>query len=725
MDVEAERVPPLFVPQATLFGEWYVYRHGFKKTMFHKTVDVIVPHNHQLSLGGLVAHPIGAGKTIIAAELIKQMLGQGVNIVLVPGHIVKQWKKELERFVPGIKVDTPGVATTRGKLILSSVHCPANVILLPHSAAVEFAKGGTHSRGIHRLIIDEPQEIVSEPDLFEPLLQVKCRYRWLLTATPTPLQSIMQLALGYIESQRSSMAYESMLSWFTRTRARRDPPHLCLPVPPLNIHMKPVPLLWQETSVMHSYVLRDDLQAAVRLSSFFAHGQIRKDTAENALKGAKAYQSLNEWVQSHHAILSAQLVEQKVVLESVEKRILKEKIDYESQKQKSSYVPVPDGASAANSELEEDMDIENIFEDEPGVSLGLLRSRGTYHQNIANLERRLVFLSTISDTVTSDSECLICMNQIGGRVVSMLPCLHSFCAICAAKLFQGRSQASCPVCRNNIHRREVCTFICAEQVTLKASQTYSKLREKFGSKICAVIQQLAQILTDFPDDKILVFGQWHDLLRQFSSAMPKHIRHVFLDGALSQRCEQIEDFRNKPSLRVMLLSSESQASGRPVIINASVLLLKGCDLDIPSSCIVTLRQEYIIGVYNRSLSIIYSCLRVCTRGKAIGSVRLFVCQHKNHQIWRSRHQWSKNWPSNRLARPTSIANAVLLLATPIDSTHCNPYASAHARIHVRQHGDENYSMYMYVASVCLYSRRPIVLLCTLCRCGCRYSGMHG
>ena len=564
LDVEAEQVPPLFVPQATLFGEWYVYRHGFKKTMFHETVDVIVPYNHQLALGGLVAHPVGAGKTIIAAELIKQTLGQSVTIVLVPGHIVKQWKKELERFIPGIQVVTPKVTTTSSRpVVLHSVDRPTDVILLPHSAAAAFAKIDTSIMGIQRLIIDEPQEIISKPHLFNPLLQVKCRYRWLLTATPTPLQSIMQLALGYIESQHSSLPYESMLSWFTRTRARRDPPHLCLPVPPLHIHMKPVALLWQETSVMHSYVLRDDLQAAVRLSSFFfAHGQIRKGTAENALKGARAYQSLNEWVENHHAILSAQLIEQKVALESVEKRILKEKADYKIQKQESSYIHVPDGASIANPGLEEDVNIEDMFdEDDPGVSLGLLRSRGTYRQNIANLERRLVFLSTISDTVTSDSECLICMNLIGGRVVSMLPCLHSFCAICAAKLFERRNQTSCPVCRINTHRREVCTFVCAEEVTLKASRKYSKLRENFGSKICAVIQQVAQILTDFPDDKILVFGQWHDLLRQLSSAMPKHIRHVFLDGALSQRCEQIEDFRNKPSLRVMLLSSESQASG--------------------------------------------------------------------------------------------------------------------------------------------------------------------
>ena len=208
-----------------------------------------------------MAHPVGAGKTIIAAELIKQTLGQSVTIVLVPGHIVKRWKKELERFIPGIRVVTPKVTTTSSRpLVLHSVDRPTDVILLPHSAAAVFAEIDTSVMDIQRLIIDEPQEIVSKPHLFNPLLQVKCRYCWVLTATPTPLQSVMQLALGYIESQHSSLPYESMLSWFTRTRARRDPPHLCLPVPPLHIHMKRVALLWQETSAMHSYVLRDYLQ---------------------------------------------------------------------------------------------------------------------------------------------------------------------------------------------------------------------------------------------------------------------------------------------------------------------------------------------------------------------------------------------------------------------------------------------------------------------------------
>lgn len=570
LDIEAVKTPPLFIPQATLFGEWFVYSHGFERDMFHKTVDVVVPCNRRLALGGLVAHPVGAGKTIIAAEVIRQTLDQGVNIIIVPGHIIKQWKHELERFVPGVQVVTaPSFQLTFNStcrsiklfLLRSMKHHP-NVILLPHSYAVGFEGGSPISR-IRRVIIDEPQEVVSKPELFYPLLQVNCPYRWLLTATPVPLRSIMQLALGYEEAQHSSFPYDSMLSWFARTRTRRDPPHLCLPVPPLHIHMKPVTLLWQETSVMHSFAMRDDLQAAIRLSSFFyfAHGKIRLDAAENALKGAKAFKSLNKWVESHHAMLSSQLEDQKVALKQVDKRISKEKNDYKKIRNQTSDNMMT-GASVASLRDDEDVNIENIFEeDEPGVSLGLLKSRSVHRENIANFERRLVFLSTISDTVTSESECLICMNLIGGRVVSMLPCLHSFCATCAAQLFASRNQTLCPVCRASVNRREVCTFVCAEDLAVRGPSEYGDLREKFGSKICAVIQQIAQILTDFPKDKILVFGQWHDLLRQLSSAMPKQIQHSFLDGPLSQRCEQIENFRTKLSLRVMLLSSESQASG--------------------------------------------------------------------------------------------------------------------------------------------------------------------
>ena len=70
----------------------------------------------------------------------------------------------------------------------------------------------------------------------------------------------------------------------------------------------------------------------------------------------------------------------------------------------------------------------------------------------------------------------------------------------------------------------------------------------------------------------------------------------------------------------------------------------------------------------------------CARGKAISSVHLSVCQHKNCQIWRYRYQsdwqvWSETVKncllsaSECLTRATSTTNCVFSSATPIDPTY--------------------------------------------------------
>ena len=280
---------------------------------------------------------------------------------------------------------------------------------------------------------------------------IGCPRRWLLTATPTPLATMMQLTLGYEETPLCKLPHGSMLSWFVQTRCRRDPPYLCLPVPPLHIHMRPVTLLWQETSVLHLFTMRGDLQSAIRLASFFyfTREQIRRGQTDEALPG----------VTNHHGKLLTQLQQEEKALQRGEERISQEKAAFaEKQSQQDTQekhvqatTPTAVSSHDGKDASEDVINLEQVFEerDESGVSLGLLRTSLSHRQNIGNIERLLNFLTTISDTVTSDTDCLICMNQLGGRVVSMLPCLHSFCAACAAWLFANSSKSPCPVCRES------------------------------------------------------------------------------------------------------------------------------------------------------------------------------------------------------------------------------------------------------------------------------------
>jgi len=102
-------------------------------------------------------------------------------------------------------------------------------------------------------------------------------------------------------------------------------------------------------------------------------------------------------------------------------------------------------------------------------------------------------METVVDTVTANAECLICM---GGRVVSMLSCLHSYCAVCIVTLLQCKDSAACPLCCKTILRHRVCNFWCAtndeDQMTkgmknlnIIDSNFIQSIRGKFGSKVFA------------------------------------------------------------------------------------------------------------------------------------------------------------------------------------------------------------------------------------------------
>ena len=147
-----------------------------------------------------------------------------------------------------------------------------------------------------------------------------------------------------------------------------------------------------------------------------------------------------------------QLKEAKQSLQATENKISKEKATAQRQilrqqrQAGASVTTVAMPQEQCEMENEDVINLEQVFEEgDEHISVELLRARSSHRQDVRNYERLLTFLSSISDTVTTDSECLICMNQLGGRVISMLPCLHSFCATCAAQLFGRYRGAPCPV----------------------------------------------------------------------------------------------------------------------------------------------------------------------------------------------------------------------------------------------------------------------------------------
>lgn len=578
LEVESGNCDPLLVPQSVLFGTslayhrgiWHCVKQGFSPSMLSKSVECLSAPS--LALGGLVAHPVGSGKTVIAAELVRRTLHLGTTAVYVPPHIARQWRSELVRFVPGVQaviVDDTG----------RSPPVSADVLIIPHNLAWEHT--GIDQSPYYRIIVDEPQEVLKTPRIFNALVRNSSTRRWLLTATPGPLSPMMQLALGVDTSAARSLPYDSMLFWFSRNRCRRDPPFLCLPVPPLHIHMHPVTLRWQEMSVLHSFVIKDDLQSAIRLASFFHlvphHSTVRTG---RGLRGAKTFASMDDWVHQHRTALVEDLTTAKTELRQLERQVDAERGMYVKERRGGVAVGVDRGAV-------EDMQIADMLETEDeGVSPVLLQQRNGMINEISTLERRLAFLKTVTNSLTPEAECMICTNTLSDRVVSIMPCLHLVCEECALMLFREDVRASCPLCRMSTARKDVCRFVCSIRACVS-----DDVQQVHGSKIACVTQQLLLVLKTYPEDKVLVFGQWQDLLRQMCLALPSSLQYCFLDGPLGQRCDIIEEFRTNPKKRVMVLSSESQSSGANLEVANHVMIIHPyCPPGLSSVSVVPLAQ---------------------------------------------------------------------------------------------------------------------------------------
>lgn len=431
LDVEAGRCEPLFIPQSVLFGTchayhrgiWYDVRERFPDSMLSTKFECLCPAvAPSLPLGGVVAHPVGSGKTVIAAEVISRTHHLGPTAVYVPPHITRQWYSELIRFVPGIKVE---VVNT----FMPLEHSPpitTDVLIIPHNLAEAYTCIAERSP-FYRIIIDEPQEVVKKRNVFDSLVKNSSTRRWLLTATPDPLAPMMHLALGLDTSASRTLPYDSMLFWFSRTRCRRDPPFLCLPVPPLQVHMHPVTLQWQEMSVLHSFALQDDLQSAIRLASFFHlvhRGEGGDGGGGQGLHGAKTFVSMDNWVCKHRDALVEELTAAKLELIQLERQVALVKAAYVEEMKRRGMAAAEGaariegvGAAADVICIADIVDAEDV-----GVSDVLLQERSGVRKEVGTLERRLAFLKTVTESITPEAECMICMNTLDDRVVSIMPC---------------------------------------------------------------------------------------------------------------------------------------------------------------------------------------------------------------------------------------------------------------------------------------------------------------
>ena len=158
-----------------------------------------------------------------------------------------------------------------------------------------------------------------------------------------------------------------------------------------------------------------------------------------------------------------------------------------------------------------------------------------------------------------EETCGICLTEIQDNDIGVTKCGHIYCYQCIKTIIAQRHE--CPYCRKNVKDNEV--FMISYERKKKIQEDVQELKDKL-SLINEVGTKLANIIYYLKggENHVIIFSQWDNLLRKIGLILDNYgIKNVFCRGNVWQRDKAIRLFNSDPNMRVIMLSSESAASG--------------------------------------------------------------------------------------------------------------------------------------------------------------------
>jgi len=139
-------------------------------SMDYNSITGFCHANTAVSNGGILALHTGWGKTIVMIELLRRQ--GGCTLIVLPLSIIDQWKSELKRFAPELRVtEFYGTKKTdTGQVVLTTYNT------LSRSVTV---------KAYDRVVFDESHTVKSSSSrVAQACISVDAKYRWCVTATP-------------------------------------------------------------------------------------------------------------------------------------------------------------------------------------------------------------------------------------------------------------------------------------------------------------------------------------------------------------------------------------------------------------------------------------------------------------------------------------------------------------------------------------------------------------
>lgn len=149
--------------------------------------------------------------------------------------------------------------------------------------------------------------------------------------------------------------------------------------------------------------------------------------------------------------------------------------------------------------------------------------------------------------------CPICLENLSKNNIGITSCGHLFCYNCL-QMCLSKHNTKCPMCKSDIDHSKVYLLKYNQE---KKSNKQESLINTVGTKLGNLIYYLKE-----NNEHTIIFSQWDSLLTKIGSILTKYnIKNVFCKGNCYQRDKAIRDFNDNSNIKVIMLSSESAASG--------------------------------------------------------------------------------------------------------------------------------------------------------------------
>lgn len=133
-------------------------------------------------------------------------------------------------------------------------------------------------------------------------------------------------------------------------------------------------------------------------------------------------------------------------------------------------------------------------------------------------------------------------------------CGHKFCNGCATNV-REHAPVKCPMCKKKLNAQKDFRTIVRNQERIDRENVH-------GSKLVQLADLLRSILLD-NTEKVVVFAQFERLLQLVGESLKQLnvAKFVHVRGNIHSQQQSLDQFRNDPETRIILLSSDKTISG--------------------------------------------------------------------------------------------------------------------------------------------------------------------